>query len=139
MKHLAIILMIVAATLGVLACASDESGTTCEDGDAWIEYRLFMGRNSDDTEIVTDEAWMDFLAMEVTPRFPDGLTVLDASGQWRGDADVILRERSKLLLILAPPGGDARVKINEVADAYTSQFRQDSVLLSTKESCVTFL
>ena len=67
-----------------------------------------MGRNSGDTEVVTDEAWRGFLAAEVTPRFPDGLTVLDANGQWRGDDDVILRERSKVLLILAPQDGDAR-------------------------------
>ena len=43
-----------------------------------------------------------------------------------------------MLLILAPPGGDARDNIDEVADAYTSQFRQDSVLISKKETCVTF-
>ena len=138
MRALALILIVAATALSAIACASDESTITCEDGDAWIEYQLFMGRNSGDTEVVTDEAWRDFLATEVTPRFPDGLTVLDASGQWRGDDNVILRERSKVLLILAPQDGDARVRIDEVADAYTSRFRQDSVLITTKESCVTF-
>ena len=138
MRILAIIVMIAAVALASMACTSDEPSISCEDGDVWTEYQLFMGRNSGDTEVVTDEAWTDFLASEVTPRFPDGLTVLDASGQWRGDNDVILRERSKVLLILAPPEGDARVKVDEVADAYTFQFRQDSVLISTKESCVTF-
>ena len=131
-------LLIVAATLAALACSGSETAITCDDGDAWIEYQLFMGRNSGEAEVVTDEAWRAFLAEEVTPRFPDGLTVLDANGQWRGDDDEILRERSKVLLILAPPGNDARDNIDEVADAYTSQFRQDSVLISTKETCVAF-
>ena len=131
-------LLIVAATLAALACSGSETAITCDDGDAWIEYQLFMGRNSGEAEVVTDEAWRAFLAEEVTPRFPDGLTVLDANGQWRGDDDEILRERSKVLLILAPPGGDARDNIDEIADAYTSQFRQDSVLISTKETCVAF-
>ena len=135
----AILLLFIAATLAALACSGSETAITCDDGDAWIEYQLFMGRNSGEAEVVTDEAWREFLAEEVTPRFPDGLTVLDANGQWRGDDDdEILRERSKVLLILAPPGNDARDNIDEVADAYTSQFRQDSVLISTKETCVTF-
>ena len=139
MRKLAIITMIAAVALTTtIACSSDESSVSCEDGELWTEYQLFMGRNSNDAEIVTDEAWKDFLAAEVTPRFPDGLTVLDASGQWRGDDSVILQERSKVLLILAPPDGDARARIDEVADAYTSQFRQGSVLITTKESCVSF-
>ncbi len=138
MRALALIVLIGVAALAAVACASDEPATPCADGDLWTEYQLFMGRNSGDTEVVTDEAWKDFLAAEVTPRFPNGLTVLDADGQWRGDDNVILRERSKVLLILAPPDGDARARIDEVADAYTSRFRQDSVLITTKESCVTF-
>ena len=133
-----ILLLVIAATLAALACSGSETAITCDDGDAWIEYQLFMGRNSGEAEVVTDEAWREFLADEVTPRFPDGLTVLDANGQWRGDDDEILRERSKVLLILAPPGDDARDNIDEVADAYTSQFRQDSILISTKETCVAF-
>ena len=47
-----------------------------------------------------------FLAEEATPRFPDGLTVLDAAGQWRGADGRVLRERSKLLVI-ALPGAEA--------------------------------
>ena len=134
----AILLLFIAATLAALACSGSETAITCDDGDVWIEYQLFMGRNSGEAEVVTDEAWREFLDEEVTPRFPDGLTVLDANGQWRGDDDEILRERSKVLLILAPPGDDARDNIDEVADVYTSQFRQDSVLISKKETCVTF-
>ena len=133
-----ILLLFIAATLAALACSGSETAITCDDGDAWIEYQLFMGRNSGQAEVVTDEAWREFLADEVTPRFPDGLTVLDANGQWRGDDDEILRERSKVLLILAPPSNDARDNIDEIADAYTSQFRQDSVLISKKETCVAF-
>lgn len=36
--------------------------------------------------MVSDEDWRAFLAAEVTPRFPDGLTVIDAAGQWRDGA-----------------------------------------------------
>ena len=43
-------------------------------------------------------------AIQLRPRFPDGLTVLDARGQWRDSQGAIKTERSKLLVILAPAG-----------------------------------
>ena len=48
--------------------------------DQWTEYRLFFGRSKGGEEVVTDEAWRAFLAEEITPRFPDGLSVLDVAG-----------------------------------------------------------
>ena len=36
-----------------------------------------MGRNNQSGEVVDDAAWTRFLEDAVTPRFPDGLTVLD--------------------------------------------------------------
>ena len=88
--------------------------------------------------MVSDEAWTDFLATAVTPRFPDGLTVLDAAGQWRGADGTIARERSKLLVILAPPGDEAADSIAAVAEDYKHRFGQESVLQTTADTCVTF-
>ena len=50
---------------------------------------LMFGRNIGGRLGVTEARWSRFLADEITPRFPDGLTVVDASGQWRapGQAD----------------------------------------------------
>ncbi len=132
------LLLLIAVVFAAMACTSTETAASCDDGAAWVEYQLFMGRNAGAEEIVTDEAWRTFLADAVTPRFPDGLTVLDANGQWRGSDDEILRERSKVLLILAPPGDEPLRLINEISDEYSSQFRQDSVLLTTKDACVSF-
>ena len=95
----------------VVAAAAACSGTralSCPEGtEPFVEYQLFMGRGGPG-EVVDDAAWDAFLDGSVTPRFPDGLTVLDAQGQWRGSDGAIKQERSKLLVILAPPGGDAR-------------------------------
>ena len=132
------LLLLIVAAFAAMACSWTDTGASCDDGDAWVEYQLFMGRNDGAEEIVTDEAWRTFLADAVTPRFPDGLTVLDANGQWRGSDDEILRERSKVLLILAPPGDEPLRLINEISDEYSSRFRQDSVLLTIKDACVSF-
>ena len=103
-----------------------------------MEYRLFMGRSNQSGEAVDDAAWAAFLEDTVTPRFPDGLTVLDAQGQWRGSEGMILKERSKLLIILAPPGGDAMRLTDEVSDEYKQRFGQESVLRVVGDVCVTF-
>ena len=128
-----------AAVVVATAC----SGTrplSCPDGtERWVEYQLFMGRGGPGGEIVDDAAWDAFLAEEVTPRFPDGLTALDARGQWRGSDGLIKQERSKLLVILAPPGGDARSRLDAISREYKLQFSQEAVLQTVDEICVSFV
>jgi hypothetical protein len=65
-----------------------------------VSAELVFGRNIGDRLGVSDAAFADFLAREITPRFPDGLTA--------------------------------------IADAYKKRFRQQSVLISLRTSCVTF-
>jgi hypothetical protein len=81
--------------------------------------------------------WRDFLAREVTPRFPDGFTVLDAQGQWRAPGGSIMREGSHVLIIIVP---DARAAagIEAVRAAYKTRFRQQSVLRTEAPLCAGF-
>ena len=44
---------------------------------------LMFGRDIGDQVGVSEAAWTRFVAREMTPRFPDGLTITDAIGQWR--------------------------------------------------------
>ena len=123
---------VAAPTLGANAAACP-SGT-----ELFAEYRLFFGRSQGEVEVVSEEAWRAFLAEEVTPRFPDGLTVLNAAGQWREGSGAIVRERTKLLLVLTPPGEEAIRRTDEIADAYKRAFGQSSVLRVVTEACVSF-
>ena len=101
--------------------------------------QLLFGRNVEDRARVSDADWRAFVAREVTPRFPDGFTVVDAAGQWR-DArrGSILHEGSKLIEIVLPGGGDDRAKIEAIADAYKRRFEQQSVGLIINQACVRF-
>ena len=135
--------LIAAASLAALACVSVPAlgveTESCPAGtEPFAEYRLFFGRSQGNVEVVSEEAWRAFLADEVTPRFPDGLTVLNAAGQWREDTGAIVRERTKLLLVLAPPGADAMRRTDEIAEAYKQAFGQSSVLRVVTEACVSF-
>ena len=103
-----------------------------------IEVDLLFGRNIGGRLGVTDKRWTVFLASEVTPRFPDGLTVFDASGQWR-DAEKkrIVREPSKIVRIITADA-DAQAKIDAVVEAYKKRFHQQSVGVVTRPACVSF-
>ena len=83
-------LVCLAFVLMMAAACGDADAPACPEGtDPFVEHQLFMGRSSESGEVVDDAAWAAFLGETVTPRFPDGLTVLDAQGQWRdlGRAD----------------------------------------------------
>ena len=127
----------------VVAVVSGCSGTrplSCPEGtERWVEYQMFMGRGGPDGEVVDDAAWDTFLDEAVTPRFPDGLTALDGRGQYRGSDGLIKKERSKLLVILAPPGGDAKQRLDQIALQYKVEFDQEAVLQTVAETCVAFL
>ncbi len=131
--------MLVALLAVALACVPLPAEVPCPDGmDRYDEYRLFFGRNIGDAEGVSDEDWRAFLADTVTPRFPDGLSVFDAAGQWRDSQGNIVRERSKMVLILAEQDSDALTRLDEIAEEYKRRFSQESVLRVVDSACVAF-
>ena len=141
-RILAICLGAIAASLSLAGGTADPAWShtsSCPAGlDRFIEYRLFFGRSRQGVEVVSDAAWDAFLADEITPRFPDGLTVLDAAGQWRDSSGTVIRERAKLVIILAGPGGESLRHTEEIAEGFRRQFDQESVLRVIGETCVAF-
>ncbi len=129
--------LLALAALVLLACG-DEGEAPCPEGsDRYAEYQLFFGRGTADGDEVSEEAWAAFLADTVTPRFPDGLTVLDVAGQWRDDSGAVQRERSKVLWILAAPGEETLRLIDEISREYERRFDQESVLRIHGSACAS--
>ena len=100
---------------------------------AMLDIELLLGRGK-----ASDARWKQFLSREVTPRFPDGLTVYETTGQWRDPATkAVTREKSRVLRIIVP-ADTARDKIDAVAQAYKTQFAQKSVGIVMRPACVSF-
>ncbi len=100
---------------------------------------LLFGRNIGNRVGVSEAAWTHFVARELTPRFPDGLTVTDAIGQWRDRArGVSVREPSKRVEIVLPGNADDEARLDAVVEAYKRQFRQHSVGVIAWTACVSF-
>ncbi|MFE2042772.1 DUF3574 domain-containing protein [Streptomyces sp. NPDC059477] len=99
-------------------------------GEPYAETRLFFGTaRIDGGPAVTDRQFMTFIDEEVTPAFPDGLTVRSGRGQWRDGTGTIEKERSYELLLLYPVGEAAPADraIEEIRRDYEKAFGQESV------------
>jgi hypothetical protein len=130
--------VIAIAVLVLPACTMLPQACTLP-AQAMISAELMFGRKIGDRVGVSEVAFAAFVAREITPRFPDGLTLIDAKGQWRDSArGILVREPSKLLLLTFADDPGKRADITAIADAYKRQFRQQSVLTSLRATCVTF-
>jgi hypothetical protein len=87
---------------------------------------------------VGDADWKAFLDQEVTPRFPNGLTVWDGAGQWRGPNGALTREPAKVMLIVLGGRRGEGARLARVIAAYKVRFHQQSVLLTEHRDCASF-
>jgi hypothetical protein len=113
---------------------------TCPAGQhgAW-EAQLVFGRNIEGRPGVSDAEFQAFVDSELTPRFPDGLTVVDAAGQWRGGAGRVEREASKLVMLILPDRSTATLaRLDAARAAYKARFHQESVMVVAQPVCAGF-
>lgn len=131
---------LVAALVGCSALPSAPgSATACAAGfDSFERDTLYFGRAIPAGGQVSDAQWTDFLDATVTPAFPQGLTVIDAVGQWRGASGGVVREPSKLVVLLHPRSVKDDEAIAGIIDTYRKRFGQEAVLQERQSACVRF-
>jgi uncharacterized protein DUF3574 len=91
---------------------------------------LFFGTAKPDGGAVTEAEFVAFVDTEVTPRFPDFLTLLKGHAQFRSDDGVIIKEDSFVLILLYPVEGirESNRRIEAIRRLYKAQFQQESVM-----------
>ena len=106
-------------------------------GSVHTRTTLYFGL-SEQGHSVSEAAWRNFLRQEVTPRFPEGLTVWQADGQWRQADGSIGRERAKVLLLVHEQNAALGPAITAIVQSYKRLFHQESVLWETAPVCAAF-
>lgn len=140
-RHAPAASLVVVASLTVLVAWAQTSATNsparCHSGTvAGVRAELLFGRNAGPSLAVSSDQFQGFLDREVTPRFPGGFTVYDASGQWQDHhATNISREPSYALMIVLREASRAHDGLAAIAEAYKRQFNQQSVLVSVSPTC----
>ncbi|HEU5484849.1 MAG TPA: DUF3574 domain-containing protein [Microlunatus sp.] len=108
-------------------------------GERFARTELYFGTERPGPD-VTDAQFAEFVGRVVTPRFPDGLTQYDALGQFRDSSGRIVKERSKVIILLYPvaDAGPSSAQIERIRDVYETAFQQESVLRADSVDLVSF-
>lgn len=107
--------------------------------EVWVRTELYFGTNRSNGQPITEMEFDKFIETEVTPRFPDGLTLLTGYGQFRNSVGSIIREKSFVLILFYPPQQqDANARVQEIRQNYKTAFQQESVLRVDGFSVVSF-
>ena len=120
-------------------CAPGGASCLLPQQRAMLQIDMFFGRSIEGRGPVSDGEWEDFARRVITPRFPDGFTVLDGHGQWMDPATrSIDGEPSKMVRIDTVAGADTALRVQAVADAYKAAFHQYAVGIATSAVCAAF-
>jgi hypothetical protein len=134
-------LFAVAAAPGLHAQAQPASSAVACHGSQQVRQvaELLFGRDVGHRLGVSESAWARFVAREITPRFPEGLTVSDATGQWRDrTGGAIVHEPSKRVEIILPGTADDEARLDALVASYKRDFHQQSVIVIVRAACVSF-
>jgi hypothetical protein len=104
----------------------------------WVRTELYFG-TAMPKGVVKEKEFATFVDEVVTPRFPDGLTLLSGYGQFRLSTGEIKQETSFLLILLYPERTDFTQKsIEEIRHTYKMKFQQESVLRADSKELISF-
>lgn len=157
MSHRAVwlsVLLVLAGCVSTPPPSSPATPTASLQGDelrpatasGWVRSELYFGVGEEtgpadrpQAEPITEAMWRAFLDKEVTARFPDGLTVFDAYGQWlfRG-AKEPNRLKTKVLVVLHEDTPQRRADIEAIRLAWKQATGHQSVLWSRHAVDVSF-
>jgi Protein of unknown function (DUF3574) len=96
---------------------------------AFARTELYFGTAKRDGA-VTDAEFRQFLDEVVMPLFPDGMTVIRADGQFRGEDGATIKENSFVVVLVYPVEGHKATSrnIDFVRGEYMRLHNQDSVM-----------
>jgi hypothetical protein len=111
----------------------------------WVRTELYFGvgviseQGVEADAAANEKRWREFLDREVTPRFPDGLSVFDVYGQWRTQGqNRIERLHSKVIMLLHADAPKQRADLEAIRAAWKKETGDLSVLRVTQPADVSF-
>jgi hypothetical protein len=106
--------------------------------DLALVSRIYLGASIPSGGWVGQDSFQEFVDAEVVKRFPNGFTLVGATGFW-GDWENggTIKESSRILEFAH--GFKDLVAIREIAEAYKVRFDQQAVMVSTSVATVSFV
>ena len=108
-------LVLAAAGVSQVPHASAQSAAT-----AAVKSEVYFGLRSADGRTIGSADWEGFLAEVVAPRFPAGLTVIEASGRSQGAGATL--NPTRILVLVHPATDEAEKNLRDVKAEYRKRF-----------------
>jgi hypothetical protein len=115
-------------TMGAPGCAAGERASIAEV--------VYFGANKPGG-VVSPEEWSSFLREVVTPKFPAGLSVWQASGQWQGGDGTLTKESTFVLSLVHAQASSFEANVRAIIAEYKTRFQQEAVLRVKSHVCIS--
>lgn len=100
--------------------------------------RLYFGMNKPTGGAVSEQEFNQFLQQEISSRFPEGLTLFAAKGQWQGANGKIEQENSRVVEIVCDDTQENRDNVAAIAARYKALFAQEAVMVIRGQAEIVF-
>ncbi len=121
------------------ATSTDEIAQSGANPVRYVKTELYYGAGLREGRGDYETLWNDYLDNDVTPRFREGLTLLEATGQWRvKEGKKPRRNRSKILILIHEASPDRFDMIEEVREIWKKKSGHRSVLKVTIPAEVSY-
>jgi len=97
----------------------------------FVATHIYCGRNIPTGGEISEEQFAAFLETDVTPAFPAGLTAYDAYGQMKTSEGKIVKQKTKVLLLVHDNSKASLDAIHKIVAAYRSKFENPQVMVMT--------
>ena len=138
MRRRELVLVFLSGLAALSSGCSTARGPACAPGEERaVSETLYFG-TAKPAGVVSAEEWSGFLGTAVTPRFPQGLSVWPAAGQWQSADGSLTRENSFVLSLVHPESPAAEAAVQAIVAEYKSRFQQEAVLRVRSYACTSF-
>jgi hypothetical protein len=104
----------------------------------WFSTEIYFGRNCCTGGEVSEQQFHEFLVNNVTPEFPAGMTVYDAYGQMQHHNGGIVKQKTKVVVLVHKNTKADDDAITKIVAAYRREFGKPQVMLLMKQVKPTF-
>ncbi len=122
----------------VVVAKQPETATINPRAKTLTKDELYFGLNKPNGTQISETEWQNFLNQVITPRFKKGLTVLDTQGQYLSNNGELVKEKSRVVILIYEMNAETNRAIDEIIDEYKRRFEQESVMRITNEVKVSF-
>lgn len=136
MRYALTVSVVLASLLS--ACATPSPPVCAPGQQPMVNELLYFGTSKPGGGTVSAAEWQAFVDDTVTPRFPAGLSVWRARGQWRTAEGPIVAEDSHLLNIVHGGSPTEWAAFSDIIGVYKRRYQQESVLRVSSRVCAGF-